>query len=302
MSLREIHLACAVEGSYDAHSAVLLRSAAASLEQAQLRVHFLHGSDHPRRSRQRIGAMLDRMGATVTFHEITGSRVSDLPVVDQFTEAMWFRVFLPELLDTDRVLYVDCDAVIAASLHPLWELDLAGCSLAAVTNVFQANHRHRPAMLGLGRPESYFNSGVLLMNLVEMRATGATDALLREARTQGERFEWPDQDALNIVFENRWRQLHPRWNVMNSMRFPQSEEVFGAGEVAEARRQPAIRHFEGPGDNKPWHYACRRDDRELYLAHRAKTPWPRFRPEGAPRSPFRRVIQGARKRVNAGLI
>jgi hypothetical protein len=32
--------------------------------------------------------------------------------------------------------------------------------------------------------------------------------------------------------------------------------------------------------NKPWHYGCERDMRDLYAEHRAHTPWPKFRPEG----------------------
>jgi lipopolysaccharide biosynthesis glycosyltransferase len=200
--------------------------------------------------------------------------VASLPVLPLFTGAMWFRIFLPELLpDVDRILYLDVDTVAVDSLKPLAEIALDGYFLAAVTNVFQREHLHRPASLGLSGPESYFNSGVLLMNLDEMRDHGCTSALAEFAASRGPQLEWPDQDALNVVLGERRLPLHPRWNFMNSMRFPWSAEVFSEGQLEEARRRPAIRHFEGPGDNKPWHLYCERKDRQLYRAHLRRTPW-----------------------------
>jgi hypothetical protein len=68
---------------------------------------------------------------------------------------------------------------------------------------------------------------------------------------------------------------------MNSVvLFPWAAEVFGADAVAEARENPAIRHFEGPSVNKPWHVLCDRSMRDLYLEHRRGTPWPKVELEG----------------------
>jgi hypothetical protein len=53
---------------------------------------------------------------------------------------------------------------------------------------------------------------------------------------------------------------------------------------------PAIRHFEGPGPYKPWHYLCDRRWRDLYRHHRGATPWPRVRLQGrSPRNVWRRA-------------
>ena len=82
--------------------------------------------------------------------------------------------------------------------------------------------------------------------------------MLDYARRNADRLEWRDQDTLNVVLGHRRLALHPRWNAMNAvLNFPQSADVFGAEAVEEARRNPAIRHFEGPAQNKPWHYLQR---------------------------------------------
>ena len=267
-------------------------------------VHYLHGPAFPERSLNLLQGMIVALGGTMTAHEIAPRRVAGLPVVAEFTVAMWYRVLLPELLpDVDRVLYVDVDTLAVDALAPLWDTDLADAYLGAVTNVFMPHHRHRPETLGLPGRDVYFNSGVLLLNLHEMRRDDCTARLLSIARDRGAALEWPDQDALNLVLGERRVALHPRWNAMNSLRLPWSIEVFGSAVVEEARRSPAIRHFEGPGANKPWAPGCDPRDRKLYYQHRRETPWrgSRLKNElhgrfGAPPRPGLRRARALRRR------
>jgi lipopolysaccharide biosynthesis glycosyltransferase len=257
-------------------------------------VHYLHGPGFRRRSLVLIRKMLNELGAEVTDHEIPPQRVEDLPAPSMFTSAMWYRIFLPELLpDVDTVLYLDVDTLAMDDVSPLWQLDISDSYVAAVTNVFMPDDRHRPESLGLDGAESYFNSGVLLMNLSAMRRDDCTASIHDYAASHPE-LEWPDQDALNVVLGGRRLALAPRWNVMNSLGFEWSAEVFAAPELEQARLHPAVRHFEGPGSWKPWHYESDRASREIYLAHRAMTPWPRCRLEGAP-NPARRLAQRGRR-------
>ena len=53
--------------------------------------------------------------------------------------------------------------------------------------------------MGLPDAASYFNSGVLLMNLELMRRDDITDELRGCASGRGRALLWPDQDALNVV-------------------------------------------------------------------------------------------------------
>jgi lipopolysaccharide biosynthesis glycosyltransferase len=264
-----------------------------------VRVHYLHGPELSAADAVLLQGMVEREGASISFIEIPADWVAELPVMPQFTSAMWHRIFLPELVpDVDRVLYVDVDTLAADSLEELWRTDMSDHYLAAVTNVFQHNHVHRPSGLGLAGTHVYFNSGVLLMNLAEMRRDGITEALIRFAIENAERLEWPDQDTLNCVLGERRVPLHPRWNCMNSvLGFPSAADVFGREAVDEARARPGIRHFEGPAANKPWHYRCRQPGRELYAVHRHATPWPEWRAEGAPR--VRRWLEDAYAGVQA---
>ena len=292
-----LHVACAVEGdSYLAHGATMLHSLLSRHRGGQVRIHLMHGPDISTEQEERLAEMVTREGGQISFLRVPDERLAGLPTKGFTRKATWYRIFLPEMRpDVDRMIYLDADLLVLDSLVPLFETDLRGNWIGAVTNVFQWNHVHRPAALGLAGTGVYFNAGVLLMDLERMRRDGRTEALLRFGVENAASIEWRDQDALNVVLGERRLPLHPRWNVMNSFRWGHAEEVFGAEAAEEARRSPAIRHFEGPSDNKPWHYLCERDLHELYMEHRRATPWPRLRREGVtPRNALRRVRQRRR--------
>lgn len=300
-----LHVACAARRDYVPHSAAMLHSVLTQRGEGGVHVHYLHGPDLPPRTTGLLAEMVDRSGGTISFLPIPDERVAGLRTVDfrggdefpVLPASHWYRIFLPELLpDVDKLLYLDADTIVVDSIEPLWATDLTDHYVAAVTNVFQADHLHHPKTLGL-EPRVYFNTGVLLMNLELMRRDGCTGALRDYALTHRDQLAFPEQDAMNVVVGARRLPLHPRWNCMNSiLLFPWSSDVFGPEAVAEAGRNPAIRHFEGPSINKPWHYLCEREMRELYSDHRRHTPWPEPELEGVtPRNVGKRLARDLRR-------
>ena len=129
--------------------------------------------------------------------------------------------------------------------------------------------------LGLKDWRRFFNSGVLLMDLDRLRSERLWAALTRLIDERGEQLVWPDQDALNLLFADRWTPLHPRYNAMNSLWnwTDWAHDVFGPEQVREATTRPAILHFEGPSLNKPWHYLSFHPWRDDYRKTLARTSW-----------------------------
>jgi len=278
----ELHVALAADDAYLPHCAAVLSSLRAHDHAAPLHAHLLHPAELGTDALARLVSMSDGQTLTITPHPIAPRRVAGLPAWGRIPQTMWYRVLLPELLPAaDRVLYVDADVLVVDSLAPLWATPLADHWVAAVTNVPERHMLGHAAGLGLPGPQAYFNSGVLLFNLAAMRRDHRTEALLDCAREHAGRLLWPDQDALNLVLAPRRRVLHPRWNVMNSMRrFAWAGELLGETEASEAIDRPGIVHFEGPRENKPWHVLCDHPYRERYAEHRRDTPWPHVRREG----------------------
>jgi lipopolysaccharide biosynthesis glycosyltransferase len=291
-------LGCGSSVEYVPHAAAMLHSMLEQSGDLEVEAHYLHGPEMPAEHMRLLAEMVERGGGSLITHELNDDRIAGLPEMSFIPATMWYRIYLPELLpDVDKILYLDADTIAVDALHDLWATDISEHYVAAVTNVFEPWNRVYPIALGLPDEESYFNSGVLLMNLAAMRRDDATTALRDYAfSAPSNRLAWGDQDALNVVLSAKRVRLHPRWNFMNSVAiFPEAEELLGADAVREARTSPAIRHFEGPSINKPWHYLCDRSMRDLYFRHRRETPWPKVRREGVtPLNLVRRTL--ARRR------
>jgi lipopolysaccharide biosynthesis glycosyltransferase len=279
--METLHVACATEGDYVAHSAAMLHSLLVSTTDASVHIHYLHGPDFATTDERLIAGMVEANGGAISFISVPDELCEGLPTEGFTGKATWYRVLVPELFgDLDRLLFLDLDLIVIESLRALWETDLSGNYVGAVTNVLPRHYADLLAAAGFDCA-TYFNAGVLLMDLERMRRDRCTESMVAYGVSNADDLVLRDQDALNAVLGRRRLALHPRWNCMNSFFvYPWSTDVFDPDELEAAKRSPAIRHFEGPGINKPWHYLCEQDSRELYALHRRQTPWPRFRPEG----------------------
>lgn len=277
-----LNVACAVEGEdYVRHSAAMLHSLLLLHPDAKTRIHYLHGEDTSAEGRSQLAAMVRELGGEIVFHAIPEVWLEGLPVKGFTGKATWYRLFLPQILTAERVLYLDTDLLVLDSLLPLWNTDLDGRLVGAVTNVMMPGDASRARWLGM--KSAYFNAGVLLMDLEQMRRQDMTERLVACGRHDSERrLGWRDQDVLNVVLHQRRLALHPRWNCMNAIvNYPWATEYFSAEAVEEATSNPAIRHFEGPAQCKPWHALCNPEHRRLYAEHRSHTPWPHVTLAGA---------------------
>ena len=205
---------------------------------------------------------------------VSGSRVS---LVRHVSPTAIFKFFIPDILPhLDRVIYLDSDILIQGDLSELWQADISNLYAAVVkdSKCLESGHSHLE-WLGF-RQGSYFNSGVMLLNLRLMRRDGIT-AKLMDYRIRG-RNRFMDQDALNVVFGGQVRFVSIRYNCLNWL-FEQGtidelRELFGADDVADTPEQnwsrAVVLHMGG--SEKPW----MRDDpyyTEVYRGYAARIGW-----------------------------
>lgn len=77
-----------------------------------------------------------------------------------FTHMVLFKCVYPLLLDCDKVVHLDADTIVCDSLEPIWNIDLEGKWFGAVDEKCGPYHPFG---------EHYYNAGVMVMNLKEMR-------------------------------------------------------------------------------------------------------------------------------------
>lgn len=285
MSERDpVDVAFCVDGGYLRWAAVAALSTVESTrDDRPVRVHVLHdGGLDADPGVTGFRRLLEDAGAEVHLHAVDDRRLDDLPAMGRFGSVVWLRFLLPEVLPgADRALYLDADTFGASSVAPLFDLDLGGRPLGAVANVVEPRAQKHLRALGFDPAGGFLNSGVLLLDLARMRDEDGTGHLLATVRQHRERLLWPDQDALNLAFRDRWLSLHPRWNAQNSMWDWRelAAEALDAAELEEAIRDPGIVHFEGPSLCKPWHYLCHHPWRGAWWDTLRRTPWADTAPE-----------------------
>jgi lipopolysaccharide biosynthesis glycosyltransferase len=290
-------VACSIDRGWLPHLAAMLHSLLEH-ERSEVRVHVL-AADLGEQSVADLTAMTEQMGGRLELHRPALEQVAGMPTF--VPPVLWFRAFIAETLgDLDRVLSLDTDLLFMGPIRYLWRTEIGDNLLAAVAGVFPGadwGNRHCEP-LGI-RPDAYFNTGVMLLDLERMRRedlagrisdfcrshakvlppeslNGADWRTIYDAARERPDIMWnPEQDVTNAVVAGRWRELHPRWNCMSQVGWrPLSDEVYGSTAVEEALTNPAIRHCEGPGPAKPWHPDAEPEAARIYRSHRDRTPWP----------------------------
>lgn len=176
---------------------------------------------------QRMQDMLTALGnGRLNFDYIPlKGRLEGLYIDPRYTEAASFRLLLPEILpEMDNLVYMDCDIIIRQDIGALFHgIDLKDNYLAAVYEAPIENQAERFRALGCD-PQTYFNSGFLVMNLEQMRKEKVSDRLLEACRVPY--LEFPDQDALNQVCQGRVLPLSPVFDSIRTFFIPKYKPDF----------------------------------------------------------------------------
>lgn len=162
---------------------------------------------------------------------------------DYYTKTTYFRLFLPELYPQyDKVLYLDSDITILSDVANLYNVDIGDNLVAAVpddavqtTEIFQ---EYVEKVVGMGDYKNYFNAGVLVMNLDELRKFKFQEKFLYLLKTV--KFSVAqDQDYLNRLCKGRVKIVENTWN-----RMP----------IGDTVRREAINLIHYNLAYKPWHF------------------------------------------------
>ena len=205
----------------------------------------------------------------------TNSSGFTLPVVaEHYTIDTYSRLWVAEFFpaDTEKVLYLDSDMVVVGPIDELWDTDLGGHVLAAVT----IPGSNRCPSLGIPEQYGYFQSGVLLFDLARWREERVFERLFTWLTNNPRKIVDADQDVLNACLYDRRLGLPYIWNVIAPFYF----DYHPLGMSEEARREVTrlarIIHFNGP--MKPWSYMSRHPRRADYWKYLKLTDWRDFEP------------------------
>lgn len=146
-----------------------------------------------------------------------------------FTISTYYRLFLPQILPSyNKIIFLDSDTVVLAELSELFHIDLEDSILGATTDTALNGILHSEIKngrldwvhyikdtLGLPDPYSYFQAGVLLLDLKGMRDKDFLGKSLRIIQDI-KKPRYLDQCILNSTVQKygfRIKKIEVKWNL-----------------------------------------------------------------------------------------
>ena len=162
---------------------------------------------------------------------------------DIFTLTIYFRLFIPEMFkEYDKAIYIDSDVVLNSDISELYDIDLENNYIGACRD---------KSIIGIKEFENYFtkgvgidyrdyiNSGVLLLNMKELRNKKLSDKFLYLLNKYHFENVDPDQAYINFLCNGKIKYLDNAWDAMPNLEKNKIEN-------------PKLIHYNL--FFKPWHY------------------------------------------------
>ncbi|SEC69434.1 glycosyltransferase family 8 protein [Paenibacillus sp. GP183] len=234
--MEKLHIVTVTNDKFAKHLAVMLYSLLENkVSQNPVQIYTIYGKLSSE-NKSRLNKALKRFNVKIKFLTVNPELYKGFKVGRYLTSETYYRFSIPDLLDknVDKVLYLDCDMIVRDDVTWMWELDLSKHVLAAVENPGQT---HRFNKLSIPLTSSYFNAGMLFINLKKWREQDITKKVFQFTNDNQAIIKLPSQDPLNAVLHDKWLKLDPKWNFQVSR--------YGHLEI-----KPAIIHYTTR--RKPW--------------------------------------------------
>jgi lipopolysaccharide biosynthesis glycosyltransferase len=248
---------CAADGSWALPLAVMLRSAEMHLRPERALVAHVVDGGLAEADRVRVRRSLGER-TQIVWHSPDRSRLSNVPLWGHVSPSTYDRLVIGRILPSDlsRTLWLDCDLLILDDLSVLFDAEMDGaCALASpdplvkvVSSRFGVKEYRA---LGLAPETTYFNAGVMVVDLDAWRREQVEERAVDYLRRHGAQVFFHEQEALNVVLARRWRPLAQAWNWSAHPLHAPVEHLQGT--------TPSILHFTGArkpwicGGNGPWY-------------------------------------------------
>lgn len=193
----------------------------------------------------------------------------------------YLRIMTPYLLpNLDKLLYLDGDIIVEKSLLELYQINLSDKEWAAVADLKPFVDSGYVESIGFNlKAHPYVNSGVMLLNLAEMRKRNIKERVQNYLSKYKDIIYHEDQDILNCCCDDIII-LPPKYNCIIHLwtnKYELCKSVWSSEDIQEAKERPVIIHFLG--GHKPWKYLTLHPYKKRWFYYLDKTDYKGWRPK-----------------------
>ncbi|MDF7673226.1 glycosyltransferase [Acetobacteraceae bacterium ESL0709] len=279
----KINIIMSFDDNYADHARAVINSILShTANQSDLEIYIVYGPSLSSLSIKRLQELYNG-SVSLIFKEINNKYAEDFPLgIKYISQSTYYRLFVQDLLPATvkRLIYLDTDIIVCDDIVDLWNINLAGHTIAGVRDIDEVENRHN--VFGRMSKSTYINAGILVYDIGRAQERyGSLSRYFMEVYYKNRKnIKFQDQDIINIAFQDDIFILPLRWNIISFLFFfspllmeyniDNLSSQHSVPEIKEAMENPGIFHFIGR--RKPWTKSCLNPFKELYWHYRAQDP------------------------------
>ena len=170
-------------------------------------------------SRRSLGELIRQTGkrARLDFVKADSSIFDKATLGPGQSHMAYCRILLPHLLGAPRLIYLDCDVLVFRDLSQLFDFEIPDGKCVAAVPDFETCSLASDSLaltkaMKLPAEGAYYNSGVILMNLEELRKQRFFERALEFLAVRKADYRFHDQSAINFLLHQSIEALPEYWN------------------------------------------------------------------------------------------
>lgn len=268
--MKEISIAVCFDENYALNGAMVLHSAAQNIKKGiKIKAYVIDGGVKEKTKKRFKKIAKDNL--EIIWLKPDLSIFNDLPLSPWTTKVSHARLLIPNIIPKriKKILYLDSDMLVLDDITELWKLSLGNHVLFALQDLTYS-HVHKKtnsqALIAAGMASSspYFNSGLLFINLFNWGKNDVLSKYIEILYKMGHKFTHCNQDALNIILNDKWKPLNHYWLAANTI-YQSSKE--GIKKIVKNKK---MIHFTG---TTPGLVGCKHPLKDIFYKYVFHSSW-----------------------------
>lgn len=265
-----MNIALCTDEKYSFPCGVCITSILENNKEEECRIYILTDGLKPK-TIEKFKRLKEKYRQKIEIINIDDQLFNGLKVCNRFPKSIYYRFLLPQILNDEKVIYLDCDIIVTANLNTLWNTDISeyACGVVEDQSGDDIIIQNR-----IGLYKDYFNSGVLLINLNYWRKNNIAKRVAEFIHYNPDVCVYPDQDAMNCIISDQVKFLEYKYNYQELFYQPQECILLHKKKrknLISGKYIPTIIHYTG--HFKPWVKGCVHPYKDLFIKFKEISPW-----------------------------
>ncbi len=248
-----MNILLAINSNYVSQTKVLLKSIIKSNPNVVYDVYILY-KELKKQEKELILSSVKNSNIEIHFIKIDNKEINNFPVYEKrYPIEIYFRLFASKYLPKtiDKILYLDVDTVVINSLSELYTMDFENNLFIGATHIRNGLHKFHSMRLNVNEKNIYVNTGVLLMNLKELRNIPVEKEVIYFIKKNKNKLLLPDQDIIYALYGDRVKEVSPLlYNLGDKGLRLHNLNKKNKIDIDWVRKNTVVIHYYGR--NKPW--------------------------------------------------